>query len=109
MFMLIVDAHSKWPEIIETASKVIEELRKLFSAYGLPTGNNGIKHSKCSPYHPSLNGAVERLVQIFKKSLKTSESDGRTFSQRLSSFLMTYHSTPHKSTNVTPCELFLKQ
>ena len=36
MFMLIVDAHSKWPEVIEmpsvTASKTIDELRKLFAA-----------------------------------------------------------------------------
>ena len=132
MFMLVVDAHSKWPEIVEmpstTASKTIEELRKLFSAYGLPeqvvTDNgpqfiadeftvflkqNGIKHLKCSPYHPSSNGAVERLVQSFKKSLRASESDGRTVSHRLSSFLFTYRSTPHASTNTTPSELFLKR
>ena len=35
-----MDAHSKWPEIIEmpsvTVSKTIDELRKLFAAYGLP-------------------------------------------------------------------------
>ena len=34
MFMLIMDAHSKWPEIIEmpsvTASKTIDELKKTF-------------------------------------------------------------------------------
>ena len=82
-----------------TASKTIDELRKHFAAYGLPeqvvTDNgpqfiaeeftlflkqNGVKHLKCSPYHPSSNGAVERLVQSFKKSLKYSESDGRTVS-----------------------------
>ena len=130
--MLIVDAHSKWPEILEmpsvTASKTIDELRKLFAAYGLPeqvvTDNgpqfvaeeftlflkqNGVKHLKCSPYHPSSNGAVERLVQSFKKSLKASESDGRTVSHRLSSFLFTYRSTPHASTKASPSELFLKR
>ena len=132
MFMLVVDSHSKWPEIIEmpstTSSKTIEELRKLFSAYGLPeqivTDNgpqfiaeeftlflrqNGIKHLKSAPYHPSSNGAVERLVQSFKKSLRSSESDGRTVSHRLSSFLLTYRTTPHASTNATPSELFLKR
>ena len=127
MYMLVLDAHSKWPEIIEmpdtTASKTIEELRKLFSAYGLSeqviTDNgpqfiaeefmvflkqNGIKHLKCSPYHPSSNGAVERLVQSFKKSLRASESDGHTLSHQLSSFLLTYRNTPHASTNTAPSE-----
>ena len=132
MFMLVVDAHSKWPEIVKvpstTASKTIEELRKLFSAHGLPeqvvTQNgqqfiadeftvflkqNGIKHLKCSPYHPSSNGAIKRLVQSFKKSLRVSELDGRTVSHRLLSFLFTYQTTPHASTNTTPRELFLKR
>ena len=93
MYLLVSDAHSKWPEIIElkstTANKTIEELRKLFVSYGLPeqmvTDNgpqfiseqfaifvksNGVKHIKSSPYHPATNGPVERLVQTFKKSMK---------------------------------------
>ena len=40
MFLIIVDAHSRWPEVIEmktiTAISTIQELRRLFSAYGLP-------------------------------------------------------------------------
>ena len=48
---------------------------------------NSIKHLKCLPYHPSSNSTVERLVQSFEKCLRTSESDGRTISHRLSSFL----------------------
>ena len=40
MFMIVTNAHSKWPEIIQmketTASKAIQELRKLFATYGLP-------------------------------------------------------------------------
>ena len=79
-YVLVVDAHSKWPEIIEmnstTTYKTIAELRKMFAAYGLPTQlvsdngpqftadefkiflqANGIKHIKCAPYHPASNGA----------------------------------------------------
>ena len=40
MFMVIVDAHSKWPEVIEmkstTAERTIQELRTIFARYGLP-------------------------------------------------------------------------
>ena len=37
--MVVTDAHSKLPEILEvfdTTCKTIQELRKLFAAYGLP-------------------------------------------------------------------------
>ena len=40
MFLIVVDAHSKWPEVIQmsstTSSKTIEVLRMLFARYGLP-------------------------------------------------------------------------
>ena len=131
-YLLITDAHSKWPEITEmsstTASRTVDELRKLFSSYGLPeqivsdngpqfvseefaafTKMNGIKHIKSAPYHPSTNGAIERLVQTFKKAMKASEHDGRTHSQRLASFLLSYRSTPHTTTHETLSELFLKR
>ena len=40
MFLLVTDAYSKWPKIIEMANtnstKTIEKLRRLFAAYGLP-------------------------------------------------------------------------
>ena len=41
--------------------------------------------------------------------MKASESDGRTVSYRLSSFLFTYRSTLHASTKAIPSELFLKR
>ena len=124
MYLLVSDAHSKWPEIIKmkgtTANRTIEELRKLFSSYGLPeqvvtdnglqfsseefaifTKTNGVKHITSSPYHPSTNGAVERLVQTFKKSMRASANDGRSQSQRLASFLLSYRTTAHSTTRVT--------
>ena len=132
MFLLVIDAHSKWPEIIEmkvtTASKTIDEIRKLCAAYGLPeqivsdngpqfvseefatfTKMNGIKHIKSAPYHPATNGSAERLVQTFKKAMRAGEHDGRTTLQRLSSFLLSYRSTPHSTTHEAPSQLFLKR
>ena len=85
MFMLIVDAHPKWPEIIEmpkTTSKLRSLGNFLLHVHGLPeqvVAGNGPqftaeeftvflkqsgKTTTCSPYHPSSNGAVERFVQI---------------------------------------------
>jgi len=95
MFFIVVDAHSKWPEVIEmpatTTTHTITELRKLFAAHGLPkqlvSGNgpqftsvefatfckvNGVKHIRCAPYHPSSNGQAERFVQTFKRAMKAS-------------------------------------
>ena len=130
MYLIAVDVHSKWPEVIEmtstTAQKTITELRRIFAAYGLPeqvvTDNgpqfvadefatfmkmNGIKHIRCAPYHPSSNGAVERFVQTFKRAIKAGERDGLTLHQRLSTFLLAYRTTPHATTNRTPSELLM--
>ena len=35
--------------------------------------SNGIKHICCAPYHPASNGAMEHLVQTFKKAMKKVE------------------------------------
>ena len=90
-FLVVVDAHSKWPEVFEmsstTALKTIATHRHLFATYGLPEQlisdngpqftseefqtfmkQNGIKHIRCAPYHPSSNGAAEQFVQTFKAS-----------------------------------------
>ena len=96
MFLLVVDAHSKWPVEMNstTPTQIITELRQLFAAHGLPTQlvsnngpqftseefatfrkKNGVKHIRCSPYHPTSNGLAERLVQNFKKAMKASRGD----------------------------------
>lgn len=40
MYLVVVDAHSKWPEVYEmsstTVAKTITILRHIFAAYGLP-------------------------------------------------------------------------
>ena len=93
--LIVVDAHSKWPEVVQmkttTAAASIQELCKLFSTFGLPEQlvsdngpqfvsskfaqflkNNGEKHIKSAPYHPSTNGIAERFVQSFKKAMISS-------------------------------------
>ena len=131
-YLLVVDAHSKWPEIIEMNSKttnmtiIITELRKMFAAYGLPAqlmSDNGpqftaeqfanfmhvnrIKHIKCASFHPASNDAVERLVQTFKKAMKSSEDTYSNSEQAPASFLLTCRSTHYSITNETSSKLFL--
>ena len=69
---------------------------------------NGVKHTRCSPYHPSSNGAVERFIQTFKQAMKASDKESHTLSHCLTNFLLTYCSTPHATTNRAPCTLFLQ-
>ena len=131
MFFVLVDAHSKWPEVVEmkstTTEKTIEVMRTLFGSYGIPeqvVSDNGpqfisdkcakfmrqnhIKHIRSTPYHPSTNGLAERFVQTFKRALQASEQSGRSFNVRLVNFLFRYRTTPHTTTNRTPSSLFLK-
>ena len=112
-FLIAVESHSKWPEVIEmkstTATATIKELRRLFAMYGLPeqlvSDNgpqftstefagfmkaNGIKHIRCAPYHPSSNGCAERFVQTFKKGISSGGHRNLPKEQQLMSFLLTY-------------------
>lgn len=127
MFLVAVDAHSKWPEVHlmkeTTAAKTIDVLRVMFSAYGqLVTDNgpqfvaeefamftklNGIKHIRCAPYHPASNGLAERFVQSLKMALKASVNDGGSLQRRVLNFLLNYCRTPHVTTGVSPSSLFL--
>ncbi len=132
MFLILVDGHSKWPEVIEmsttSSEKTIEVLRRIIARYGLPQQlvsdngpqftseefarfmkTNGIKHIRTTPYHPSSNGLAERFVQTFKRAMKAGEKDGKSLQHGLSNFLLTYRSTPHATTNQSPSALFLKR
>ena len=121
MFFVLVDAHSKWPEVVEmnttTSAKTIEVMRTFLASYGIPeqvVSDNGpqftadefvefmkgnrIKHIRSTPYHPSTNGLAERFVQTFKRALKASEQSGRPLNYRLANFLLSYRTTPHGTT-----------
>ena len=129
-YFVMVDAFSKWTEVIlmsrgTNAERTIEAMRSVFSRQGLceeivadngppfPSlelqkflQKNGVKSIFSAPYHPSSNGAAERFVKTLKRGLK--KSNGK-FSKlhRLHEFLLVYRSTPHSLTGQTPSEMLM--
>lgn len=128
--LLLVDAHSKWPEIIPmrstTAKATIFQLKLIFARFGLPerivtdngpqfssdefkdfTRRNGIRHTFSAPYHPATNGAIENFVGTTKRSIKASMSSGLDIEESIIRFLSSYRSVSHSTTGVPPCQLML--
>ena len=128
MFLVAVDAYSKWVEIIPTTNSsaltTINVLMTMFSRYGLPehlvsdnaaiftseefeqfTKVNGVKHIKSAPYHPATNGLAERMVKSFKSAMKSATNDRGTIHTKLAKFLLSYRNAPHSTTGVSPATL----
>jgi len=127
MFLVVVDAHSRWLEIERmsstTSEKTIEVLQKLFARYGIPAQllsdigsqltskefqqflkRNGIKHITSAPYHPATNGLAERGVGSFKSAMKR-ETEVKSLNLKLARFLLAYRNNPHSWE--PPSQLFL--
>lgn len=130
MFLIVIDAYSKWLEVhcmkSTTSNATIEKLREIFATHGLPATlvsdngsnftssefeefmkRNGIKHIKVAPYHPASNGLAERAVRVFKEGFeKMGEGSIQT---KISRFLLRYRTTPHSTTGVPPSEVLMKR
>ncbi|CAH8666328.1 unnamed protein product [Schistosoma bovis] len=115
-YLVVVDAFSKWPEIVPvmppTTTQTMQLLTEMFSRNGLPdiiVSDNGsqftssqfqefckrlsIKHFRSPPYHPQSNGQAERFVDTFKRALMKSKGEG-TPVETLQNFLFVYRTTP---------------
>ncbi|XP_011858318.1 PREDICTED: uncharacterized protein K02A2.6-like [Vollenhovia emeryi] len=126
MYLVILDAHSKWPEIADMKTctqtpRVIEEFRKVFARFGLPRhvvsdngrqftstefreflAKNGIKQSFSAPHHPASNGAAENFVGIFKDKVRKIVKGGKPVEYAIELFLFDYRATEHCTTGRSP-------
>lgn len=130
-FLVLIDSHSKWMEVEKvpnTASEpTIRSLQRIFATHGLPdtivTDNgtaftsdqfikfcrqNGIRHVRSAPRHPSTNGLAERAVQTFKTAVRKMDS-GIPIDFRVLKFLARYRITPQTTTGRAPAELLLRR
>lgn len=115
MFLILVDAYSKWTDAYSVSSStsavIIECIRKSFSQHGIPeiivsdngtcfmseqfqefAEKNGIHHIITAPYHPSSSGSAERAVQTFKSLMK--KMTGDSIETKMSRTLFSYRITP---------------
>uniref|UniRef100_A0A914VK21 RNA-directed DNA polymerase n=1 Tax=Plectus sambesii TaxID=2011161 RepID=A0A914VK21_9BILA len=132
MWLIVIDAYSRWPEVVEmqvghmTTSSVIFTLSTMFSRYGfaetLVSDNgrqftsdafaewcrsHGVIHKLTTPYHPSSNGLAKRFVGTFKQAMLKGGEEEEEKKVCLLKFLQRYRLTPHPATDQAPAELFL--
>ena len=132
MWMLVMDAYSKWPSVVRmskypTTETTIMALNILFTTWGSPKtlvsdngpqfGSkqfedwcrlNGIVHLTSAPFHPPSNGEAERLVGVFKTAMQRSVGEeGKERDKATMGFLREYRSTPNCATGRTPAEMMI--
>ncbi|XP_013931706.1 PREDICTED: uncharacterized protein K02A2.6-like [Thamnophis sirtalis] len=92
VFLVAVDAYSRWVELVlmrsTTAESTVRALRRLFATHGLPDtvvsdngpqftstvfqsylAAQGIRHVPVAPYHLASNGRAERVIRSAKEAL----------------------------------------
>lgn len=130
MYLVLVDAYSKYPEVVHmnstTSTATIKALREIFCRFGLPEllvsdngpqfksaefetfcKNNGIEHRTSAVFHPATNGQAERVVQILKGIIKKAIVSKSNVEDSINCALLRYRNTPHSTTGESPAQLLM--
>ena len=121
----LVDYTSKWLEIRLVAhpdsNNVIKFLTDVFAREGLPCElvtdngvqfvslemesflrNMGIKHKRCSLYHPQGNGMVERMNRMIMECVRGAALSKLDVENSIRAMLRAHRNTPNGCTGLTP-------
>ncbi|XP_063682609.1 uncharacterized protein K02A2.6-like [Bolinopsis microptera] len=132
MWLIVICSYSKWLEVVRmtniTSKRVIQELRDIFSRWGLPkilvsdngssltseefkvfTNNNQIRHVLIPAYSPASNGQAEVAVGLFKRAMKRMILKNPDVMCNLADWLLNYRNTPHTTTGVEPAVAMMKR
>lgn len=130
MWLIVVDAKSKWPEVISmnttTAERTIEKLKDIFAIHGLPEQivvdngpqfiasefksyceRRGIELTFIPPYQHNSNGEAERFVQTFKKAFYKGQRSGKAIAETVRDLLFEYRVKAHPATGKPPAEMLM--
>lgn len=130
LYLVMVDAGSKWLEVFEVpstaAQHAIARLSETFARWGIPKqivsdngppytsveldtylSKEGVEHIFAAPYHPSSNGAAENGVRTVKRVIRKAVRQNININIALNKFLLYYRNTEHCSTGVSPAALML--
>jgi transposase InsO family protein len=130
MYLAVVDAYSKFPEVVKmtttTATTTINARRDIFSRHGLPEilvsddgpqliagefqqfcRNNGIMHRTSAAYKPSTNGEAERVVQILKSAIEQARITKQNVNVVIAKSLLVYRNAPNSTTGAAPSVLLM--
>lgn len=130
-YLVVIDAYSKWPEIVQTptitttaTTKILSELYARFGNVDVIVSDNGtqftsdqfmqfnkqrgIIHIRTSPFHPQSNGLAERYVDTLKTAF-AKMNNPHINQEELQLFLQTYRATPNPNSpgGKSPAEAFL--
>ena len=127
--LVLCDYGTRYPEAVPLrnidAEHVAEKLVKVFARMGIPSeiltdqGTNFmsrllsevynlllVKTIQTSPYHPQMDGLVERFNQTLKAMLrKVADDEGKDWDKLLPYILFAYREVPQASTGFSPFKL----
>lgn len=128
LFLVVVDAYTKWPEVeivhSTNSETTITKLQTMFAKFGIPRkiccdnatsftseqfkkfcANLGIKLIHGAPYHPQCQGQVEVFNSTLKSALKSMKDDQIPLQYKLDKIMLKYRITPQSTTGEPPCKL----